>query len=188
MKHDIIPIICRKEGLNDMMELTINENNIINNIEDINVAGLVFKNLMHKLERLFLFFKFELKDTYLYYKRSSDSKSILAIQVSNGDYKNTENYMINFSECLSSTQINKEMIRCHVGFQADAKSSQRAIKIANYLAKDIVIFFEDIELCLNKENLVEQEIEMLIPLNILKKNNIIDGVLKRIRCMNEKRG
>ena len=169
-----------------MLELNINDKNIIVNMEELKYVSSIFGDLMRKVENLFLFLQFGVKDSYLYYKRNSNAKSVLAIQVSNGNFRDQENYMINFSKCLRNNNviISEEDMHCNVGFQAEVKSSKRAMMIANYLAKDIVKFFEQMEYTLWLNNQTNLEMEILIPLKIWRRENIVERILRKI----EKRG
>ena len=106
-------------------------------------------------------------DINVYYKRTSDKKSILAIKLFEGNNEDTENYMFNTS--IPSDDNNT--VKCKIQLYAESKSGLKAMVLNNLISTHLEFFFENIEKELIKTFKEDLEFGIIIPLD----NRIIKG-------------
>ena len=103
----------------------------------------------------------------VYYKRTSDKKSVLAIKLFDGNNEDTENYM--FNTCIPN--FNNNEVKCKVQLYAESKSGLNAIFLSNLISTHLQFFFENVEKELLKNGKEDLEFRIIIPLD----NRIIKG-------------
>ena len=79
-------------------------------------------------------------DMKMYYQRFSNSTSILAIKVLNGEDDNQKNYIFNGCQTV---YYNNDCY-CNIYLHADAKCNQIVMKLNRLISKDIINFFNRI--------------------------------------------
>lgn len=161
-----------KENINQVENaLTLNEFSIEIDINHfINIRNLVYQTFKKA--------KINPENKHIYYQRNENGTSILAIQVTDGEYTDLSNFMINGS----TVNYYKDDISCDVYLHADAKSSKNSLELAREISHSIVEFFEDLEREFLLKKLTNSSFSLRIPLyekEITPKNSSLKSLLKK---------
>lgn len=100
-------------------------------------------------------------DMNVYYKRSSDKKSVLAIKTEIGDNSDAENFMFNY--CVSDNYNGKAKVKISVYSQS--KSSLKSMLLNNLLSTHLEYFFINIENTLLSKGKEDLDLGIIIPLD-----------------------
>lgn len=149
-------------------------------INEINIDESVFIEIIDIISNAMSRFGIKLEGKSIYYQRSANKTSILAIKLCNGDDNDTNNYMFNGCDATYFNGHNS----CDVYLHANKKVGQIAMNMANLVSSDIVRFFEVVEGELVLNGLSESELFIRIPLGIKEeetKNNKDNRVLRFVR-------
>lgn len=130
------------------------------NIKEFNIDEQIFNDLIELLIMTFKTLNINIDDKNIYYERSNDGKSILAIKVLDGEDFIKANYM--FIGCEVSYPCGG--INCNVYMYAGAPSSSNSIKISNMYFTKLFNFFKEIETDLLNKNLINLEVSFKMPL------------------------
>lgn len=167
------------------MELEKNDITNVIELSTLRINKEIFEQIKNKIIDALNKIGISNTDMSIYYERHSNGTSILAIKLSPGNDSDMNNYMIN--GCMVEYRNNN--LSCDIGFHANAKVGQNAMKIANMINQDIILFFEKIEKDFFDKDLTDIELSIRILLGTQiektsssKKNNIrtkIRSLLKR---------
>lgn len=146
-------------------------------IDNLDLNSEIFNDILDKIVFCMKKLNIRMDDKCVYYQRSSNKTSILAIKVSNGDDCDVANFMFNGCD---ATSYHRYML-CDVYLHAEAKSGQASMNIANMISRDIVDFFNTMEGELALKGLSDAELSIRIPLVSDTKKKEEGKFLKLIR-------
>ncbi len=138
-----------------------------------------FINIRDLIYQTFKKSKINPENKYIYYQRNENGTSILAIQITDGEYTDLSNFMINGS----TVNYYSDDISCDVYLHADAKSSQNSLVLARLISRPIVEFFEELERELLLKDMCNISFSLRIPLyekELNPQNKGIKNLLKKI--------
>ncbi len=123
------------------------------------------KNIFMQLKEIILnaFDKlnYSTDDMNVYYKRTSDKNSTLAIKVLEGNDEDTENYM--FNNCKTDYENNS--INCNIQMYSESNACLKAMLLNNLLSTHLELFFKEIEKELKIKFKEDSEFGIIVPLD-----------------------
>lgn len=162
-------------------KFNISNCNVLIDLENIDINVQEFYKISEIVKLYLINIGVNLKELQLYYQRNLDATSVLAIQVTHGEYNDMNNYMI----VGCKTWRHGSNVNCDVEMHSEAKSAKKSLQLAKLISRDVVGFFEKVEKELLKNNNFDLSLSLMMPLDI-KKEKEENNMKKLLRIILKK--
>lgn len=143
-------------------------------IKDLNINQNEFLKLIKVIKLVMPKIGIDPSNMQILYQRNQDATSMLAIKVTEGLDDDINNYMINGCK----TWYQNDTTYCDIYMHADKRSAQQSNRLANLINEEIISFFEETEKHFLKNNCIDIELSIRIPLT--KEKSTIKSKIKNI--------